>query len=59
LASAYANSGDADNAMEWLEKAYAKRVSYLVTSNSDFVFNSIRSDPRFKALMRKIGWTNT
>ncbi len=59
VASAYANLGDADHALEWLEKAYAGRVAYLVTANHDFVFDCIRSDPRFQTLMKKVGWTNT
>jgi len=59
VASAYANLGDADKAMEWLERAYDEHIPYLVTSNSDFVFDSIRSDHRFQTLMRKVGWTNT
>jgi Flp pilus assembly protein TadD len=58
LASAYANSGDADHAIEWLGREYERRIPSLVTSNGDFVFDSIRKDPRFQALMKKIGWTN-
>ncbi|HEV2138865.1 MAG TPA: adenylate/guanylate cyclase domain-containing protein [Nitrososphaerales archaeon] len=59
VASAYANLGDADRAVDWLEKAYNEHVSYLVTSNSDFVFDAIRGNHRFQTLMRKVGWTNT
>jgi adenylate cyclase len=59
VASAYANLGDTDKAIEWLDKAYDERIPYLVTSNSDFVFDGIRSDHRFQTLMRKVGWTNT
>ena len=59
VASAYANLGNADKAIEWLERAFSQHIPYLVTSNSDFVFDSIRSDHRFQSLMRKIGWTNT
>ncbi len=59
VASAYANLGEADKALEWLERAYAEHVAYLVTSNSDFVFDRIRRNPRFQDLMKKVGWTNT
>jgi TolB-like protein/Flp pilus assembly protein TadD len=59
VASAYANLGETDKAIEWLERAYDEHVPYLVTANSDFVFDSIRSDHRFQTLMRKVGWTNT
>lgn len=58
VASAYANLGDKDHALEWLEKAYEGRMAYLTSANSDFVFDSIRSDPRFQSLMKRVGWTN-
>jgi tetratricopeptide (TPR) repeat protein len=58
IASAYSNLGETDKAIEWLNRAYADRVSYLVSANSDFVFDAVRSDPRFRELMRKVGWTN-
>jgi len=59
VASAYTSLGEDDKALQWLEKAYDDHVSYLVACNSDFVFDSIRSDHRFQTLMRKVGWTNT
>ncbi len=59
VAAAYANIGDAEHAIEWLETAYSERVPFLVTANSDFAFDGIRHDPRFQAVMRKMGWTNT
>ena len=59
VACVYAQLGEADEAMKWLEKAYEERVGYLVAANSDFAFDAIRADPRFQALMKKIGWTNT
>lgn len=58
VASAYANLGDRDRAFEWLERAYTGHIAYLTSANSDFVFDSIRSDPRFQALMKKVGFTN-
>ena len=59
VASAYANLGDPDRALEWLEKAYSEHIAYLPSVNADFAFDGIRSDPRFQALMRKVGWKNT
>lgn len=59
VASAYANLGDLDNAFKWLERAYEERVAYLISANNDFIFDCIRSNPRFKALMEKIGYSNT
>ena len=59
VACAYANLGEVDAAIKWLEKAYEGRVGYLVAANNDFAFDAIRADPRFQSLMRKLGWTNT
>jgi TolB-like protein/Flp pilus assembly protein TadD len=59
VASSYANMGEADKAIDWLERAYQEHVSYLVTCNSDFVFDHIRNEPRFQDLMKRIGWKNT
>lgn len=56
LASAYVNLGDNDRAIEWLEVAYREHVSALVTAQHNFAFDRIRSDPRFKALMKKLGF---
>jgi len=59
IAAAYANLGDPDEAMVWLERAYQEHVGLLVSTNNDFAFDVVRGDPRFQALMKKIGWTNT
>ncbi|HUK80786.1 MAG TPA: adenylate/guanylate cyclase domain-containing protein [Nitrososphaerales archaeon] len=59
VACAYANLGDADEAIKWLERAYEGHVESLVAANGDFGFDAIRPDPRFQALMRRIGWTKT
>lgn len=57
IASAYANLGDQDRALEWLEKAYADHVTALISANADFAFDKLRSNPRFQTLMRKLGYT--
>jgi TolB-like protein/Flp pilus assembly protein TadD len=57
IASAYAGLGDRDRAIEWLERAYSEHVTVLISANADFVFDSIRMDPRFQSLMRKLGFT--
>jgi TolB-like protein len=54
-AATYLYAGDAAKAMPWLEKAVEARsfgVSFLV---ADPAFDSLRSDPRFIALLRKMG----
>jgi serine/threonine-protein kinase len=53
----YAGLGDKDKAFEWLEKAYEERSDSLAWFRFDPESKSLRSDPRFAALMRKIGFT--
>ena len=58
VASAYANLGDNEKALDWLEKAFSDHVMYLTALNCDFYFDSLRTEPRFKALLEKIGFTS-
>jgi TolB-like protein/DNA-binding winged helix-turn-helix (wHTH) protein/Flp pilus assembly protein TadD len=53
IAMIYVALGDADQAMSWLEKGYDERFnpSALVRPG----FDPLRTDPRFKDLMRRIG----
>jgi len=55
VAAAYAAAGERDTAMAWLEKAYAVRLPQLLHVTADPAFDGMRDDPRFEALMRKIG----
>lgn len=48
--------GDADAAFAELEASYAKRESHLVMTKSDPRFDPLRNDPRFSALIRKVGF---
>jgi len=50
-----ADLGDRDKALEWLEKAYQQRSAWLVCLKLNPHFDSLRSDPRFVALLKKIG----
>jgi TolB-like protein/Tfp pilus assembly protein PilF len=59
IAGVYVSLGDKDKAIEWLEKAYSRRAGYLVMINVDSSFDDIRSDPRFQALRKKIGFPDT
>ena len=52
----YAGLGDKDKAFEWLEKAYQERSDALAWFRQEPESKSLRSDPRFAALMRKIGF---
>jgi tetratricopeptide (TPR) repeat protein len=47
--------GDKDKAFFWLEKAYQGREHDLVFSKVWPMFDSLRSDPRYQDLMRRVG----
>jgi tetratricopeptide (TPR) repeat protein len=47
--------GANDQAFEWLEKAYDQRDSNLIFLKVDPALRTIRSDPRFHDLLRRIG----
>jgi TolB-like protein/DNA-binding winged helix-turn-helix (wHTH) protein len=53
----YTALGDSNNGMSWLEKAYQEHSDYLIFLNVDPMADTLRSNPRFQALLRKIGIT--
>ncbi len=56
LAGAYAMAGQTDKAFEWLEKGYEEREGQVLTLlKFDPLYKNLRSDPRFSAMLRKIG----
>lgn len=57
IACIHAALGDKDLAFEWLEKAYAGRSDHLTQLKTDCMFDSLRSDPRFTDLLRRVGLT--
>ena len=57
LARIYAHLGDRDRCVEILEKEYERRELMLaVWVKSDPEFDPVRADPRFQALLTKIGY---
>jgi len=46
--------GEIDQGFEWLEKAYEEHDQWLLWQIRDPVCDSVRSDPRFKALLTKL-----
>jgi eukaryotic-like serine/threonine-protein kinase len=55
LATLYMALKDGDQAFSWLEKAYTERDLYLAWLKVDSAFDSVRSDPRFQDLLRRMG----
>jgi TolB-like protein/DNA-binding winged helix-turn-helix (wHTH) protein/Tfp pilus assembly protein PilF len=57
VALVYAALGDKDRAFLWLGKACAVRSSFMTTLKFWSVFDILRSDRRFKELVRRVGLT--
>ena len=55
VAVIYAGLGDNDVAFAWLEKAYLARARAMAWLNVSREWDGLRSDPRFAALLRKVG----
>ncbi|MDP2981864.1 MAG: tetratricopeptide repeat protein, partial [Candidatus Latescibacter sp.] len=58
IAYIYSALGDNNRAFEYMEKAYKNRTPEnwnLVMLRADPEFKKIRSDPRYKALLKKVG----
>jgi len=55
LAGMYACLGEADLALEWLEKAFSEHSPYLCSLMVERWFDGIRPDPRFVALLDRVG----
>jgi eukaryotic-like serine/threonine-protein kinase len=58
VAEDYANLGDKNDAFAWLEKAYQEHSSNLMALKVLPDFDSLRSDPRYAALVKRIGFPN-
>jgi TolB-like protein/DNA-binding winged helix-turn-helix (wHTH) protein len=55
MAFTYASLGDKDRAFAWLDKAVEQRNWMIIYLQRDDVWNPLRSDPRFKALLQRVG----
>ncbi len=55
IAEVYAVLENKNHAFEWLEKAYEERDPMLIWLKVDPILDIIRSDPRFIALLKKMG----
>ena len=54
IAEVYAWRGEKDKAFEWLERAYHQQDGGLTAIKTDLVLGSLRSDPRYVAMLRKL-----
>jgi TolB-like protein/Flp pilus assembly protein TadD len=55
VAQLYAVRGELDAAFAWLERAYAQRDAGLVDLKADPLVANLRSDPRYAAMLAKLG----
>ena len=54
IARVYGFRGEADEALKWLERAYAEKDSVLCIVKGDPAFKKIEGDPRYKAFLKKM-----
>jgi TolB-like protein len=55
VAQAYAWRGQKDEAFQWLDRAFAQRDGGLAEVKYDPLLRSLRKDPRYRALLTKMG----
>jgi len=55
ISVAYARLGDKSKALAWLEKACAVHSTELVSLKVNPCYGSLRSDPRFQDLLKRVG----
>ncbi|MGA9511709.1 MAG: tetratricopeptide repeat protein, partial [Candidatus Sulfotelmatobacter sp.] len=55
FAIAYIGIGDKEQAIAWLQRAYQWHSSSLTALKVDPTYDPLRNDPRFQALVRRIG----
>lgn len=55
IGGCYAFRGDADRAMEWLNRAYAQNDPQLSVTRVHPVHDKLQGEPRFQELLRKLG----
>ena len=51
----YLGLGEKEKALDWLEKAYEERDSACWYLKIDQIYDTVRSEPRFQALLKKVG----
>ena len=54
LAGVHAGLDEKDQALDWLERAFEEHCGGLAWVGYDLVWDSLREEPRFQALLRKM-----
>jgi TolB-like protein/DNA-binding winged helix-turn-helix (wHTH) protein/Tfp pilus assembly protein PilF len=52
---AYISTGNKDQALAWLERAYNEQPNALTSLKVDPLYDPLRSDPRFQKLLQRVG----
>jgi TolB-like protein/DNA-binding winged helix-turn-helix (wHTH) protein len=55
VVQAYVGVGNNDQALVWLEKAYAEHSNGLTALRVDPIYDPLRNDPRFRDILRRAG----
>jgi hypothetical protein len=55
VATIYALLGRRDDAFHWLERSFSAHEPTLIALRTDLFMVSLHADPRFAALLRRIG----
>jgi len=58
IAFGYVGGGDNEQAIAWLERAYADHSNDIVSLKVNPAFDPLRSDPRFQRLLNRVGLSN-
>ncbi len=57
-AKSYLDLGDKENALKFLEWSYEERQYFVVTLRVDPYWDDLRNEPKFIALLKKVGFKN-
>ena len=59
IATDYSSLGQKDEAFKWLQRSYEAHSICVIWLNSEPRFDSLRSGPRFAAVVRQVGLPET
>jgi len=55
IAYLYGHAGEKERALEWLERCFEERELDMVSLGVNSIWDSLRNNPRFQDLLRRIG----